>query len=156
LKLYRITRRIHVTTPLDGEGSRLFGGRWSSVGLAVAYASATLSLAALEYLVHVDPDILPRDLVAVHASADGCSVESLDLATLPANWREYPAPAALPHFGDEWVRSGRSLLLTVPSVIIPEERNVLINPRHEEASLLKVSSTAPFSFDRRLFTRRSV
>ncbi len=156
MKLYRITRRIHVTTPLDGEGSRLFGGRWTSVGVAVAYASATLSLAALEYLVHVDPDILPGDLVAVHVTAEGCTVESFDLERLPANWREYPAPAALARIGDEWVRSGRSVLLTVPSAIIPEERNVLINPRHEEAPMLKVSSTAPFALDRRLFTRRSV
>lgn len=114
--------------------------------------SASLSLAALEYLVHVDPDNLPDDLVQINVIVPDVIVPIvLDRSRLPATWREYPAPDETARIGDDWLLSGSSLLFYVPSVLIPEENNVLINPRHEDFGQLRIDSISDFSFDPRLY-----
>jgi RES domain-containing protein len=75
---------------------------------------------------------------------------SIDPGTLPANWREYPAPVELRAIGDEWIARRRSLVLRVPSVIIPTEANSLINPAHHEAASLRIDPPEPFLLDPRL------
>jgi len=141
---------------LDGEGARLHGGRWNSVGIPVIYASATLSLAVLELLVHVDPEDLPRDLVALRLEVVGGSLpERVHPGELPDDWAEVPGHPACRTRGDAWAAEGTSLLLRVPSAIVPEEENILVNPRHPEARKLRVASTRPFRFDARLADRRT-
>ncbi len=138
--------------PLDGEGSRLFGGRWNHPGVRVASTSTTLSLAVLEYIVHVDPHLLPLDLVSVKVIVpERILPKRVDMSSLPSNWRPYPAPEALTDIGDAWQRSGESLLLSVPSAVIPEETNVLVNPGHPDFARLRVDAPTPFAFDERLF-----
>lgn len=148
---WRIARRGHQA--LDGEGARLHGGRWNTEGRAVVYSSQALSLAALEYLVHVDPLFAPSDLVATgievpHDPGLGAGVEPERLP--PGDWRAYPAPEWQAELGDTWVKDGTFLWLSVPSAIVPEERNVLINPAHARMDAVRVLSTRPFSFDKRL------
>jgi RES domain-containing protein len=149
--VWRIARRAHDT--LDGEGARLSGGRWNSRGRAVVYTSASLSLAALEYLVHVEPLLAPSDLVAMEIEvpdvpASGAVAESERFP--PGEWRGYPAPEWQAELGDRWLEDGTFLWLAVPSVVIPHEHNVLINPAHELMAEVRLLSTRPFAFDTRL------
>ena len=151
MQVWRITRRGYQA--LDGEGARLYGGRWNREGLALIYTSESLSLAALEYLVHVDPANVPEDLVAMqievpNAEALGLVIDA-DLFE-DGSWRDYPAPAWQSEFGDRWVREGSYLWLSVPSTVVPEERNVLINPSHPRMTEVRVLGIRPFGFDRRL------
>ncbi len=134
---------------LDGEGARLHGGRWNSPGNAVVYTSSTLSLAVLELLVHTDSDILPVDLIALEIGIpDGAQPEQL--GRLPSEWRRIPAPDACPELGDEWIESGRGLILAVPSVVVPMELNYLINPSHESMRDVRVIARHEFALDPRL------
>jgi RES domain-containing protein len=153
LILWRITRSIHSSTPLDGEGSRLNGGRWNRSGVALAATSEHLSLAVLEYLVHADIDILPTDLVVVRVSVPATlTPQSFNLSLLPSNWRDYPSPPDVQNIGDEWQRKNSGLLLRVPSAILPTEHSVLVNPLHSDFP--KLSCTIePFALDPR-FARK--
>jgi len=138
---------------LDGEGARLNGGRWNSEGVPVVYAAASLSLAVLEYLVHVEPALIPEDLVAMELELpdDPALGAIVDPALFPpGDWRTYPAPEWQAELGDLWVEDGTFLWLAVPSAIVPEEHNVLVNPRHQRMADVRTVTTRPFRFDRRL------
>ncbi|HEY0558186.1 MAG TPA: RES family NAD+ phosphorylase [Thermoanaerobaculia bacterium] len=150
--IWRITSARFGGRAYDGEGARLYGGRWNQPGTAVAYGSWTLSLAAMECFVHLEPDLAPPDLVAVAADLPArLALETLEVETLPGNWRSYPAPEPLRDLGTDWVRSARSVILQVPSVVIPHEMNVLINPAHPDFSKLQIRHPEPFSFDPRMW-----
>ena len=152
---FRVCPAAHAATgreALSGIGSRLFGGRWNSKGIAAAYGSATLSLAALEFLVHADVRFL-RSVALVNCDAawpESLEVEVLAARSLPGRWRNTPAPAALAAFGDTWVRERRSAILLVPSAMVPSENDVLINPGHPDARRITYGSPARFSYDPRL------
>jgi len=118
--------------PYGGAGAALGGGRWNSRGLYVAYAAWSRSLAMLELLVHVTRDQAPDDLVFVGAEIADDAIEDLDVASLPQGWRRTPPPVELRAVGDAWIRQTRALALRVPSAIIPQEHNVLINPEHPQ------------------------
>ena len=149
MRLYRICRAAH--RALDGEGARLWGGRWNEPGRPVVYASSTLSLAALEYLVHVDPDLVPTDLVALTLELpDDVATETIDAAALPAGWAHVPEPAACRALGDAWLRAARTVALRVPAAPVPEEWNVLLDPRHPDIARVAVVAERPFAFDPRL------
>ena len=115
------------------------------------YAASHLSLAALEYLVHIDPEDAPADLVALRLDVPDDATELVyEAAALPAGWRETPPPPQCQAIGDEWAGSGEHLLLRVPSVLVPEESNVLVNPAHPDAAQVRVCGSRPFSYDLRL------
>lgn len=150
MRVWRLCRRRYQA--LTGEGARLFGGRWNSRGIRVVYASATLSLAALEFFVHLDPDVRPDDLVSIPAEIPlDWVLETLDPSDLPRNWRAYPPPEDIQQVGDTWLRTNKSVILAVPSVIIPHENNFLINPEHPDFSRIRVGSSEPFTFDPRMW-----
>ena len=136
----------------SGTGSRLYGGRWSSKGVTVAYGSATLSLAALEFLVHAEVRLLSTiALVSCEMSwPDDLRVEVVAAGDLPPAWRNTPALAALAALGDAWVREGRTAVLLLPSVVVPSENNALINPNHPDARRFTFGTPARFSYDLRL------
>lgn len=147
--VWRITRGAH--QELDGKGAELYGGRWNSEGLPVVYTSSTLALAALEYLVHIDIEDVPDDLVAVAIQVPGdAERETVAVTELPVDWARLPGRSACTAIGDRWVEEGAALVLRVPSAIVPEEFNVLINPAHPRAVDVGVVSTRPFVFDPRL------
>jgi len=149
VRVWRITRAAYQA--LDGEGARLYGGRWNPEGIEVVYTSAALSLAALEYLVHVDPEDVPDDLVAMEIEIpDELEAERVELTELPRDWNAVPDHPACVERGAAWARAARVPLLRVPSAIVPEEENVLVNPRHPEARRVVVRSVRPFRFDSRL------
>lgn len=151
MQLWRLTREAHAA--LDGEGARLHGARWNSRGVAVVYAASHLSLAALEYLVHIDAEDAPDDLVALRLHVPDEATELVyEPAALPEGWRGTPWPLEC-QIGDHWAGNGEHLLLRVPSVLVPEESNVLVNPAHPDASGVRVVETRPYSYDPRLLDR---
>jgi RES domain-containing protein len=148
MRVWRLQQRGY--EPLDGEGARRHGGRWNSRDVAVVYTSPTLSLATLELLAHLDPDLVPDDLAAYAIEIpDDLQHRRVVPADLPPNWRE-PEDPYCKQLGDEWVREGRMPLLVVPSVIVPEESNILINPGHRASARIAVAAVRPFIFDPRL------
>lgn len=155
MRLWRIAAATHAA--FDGEGARRYGSRWTPTGLAVVYASATLSLAALERFVHTDPDLEPADLVAICVDVgDGLSIHSVAVEQLPGDWRHYPAPEALGRFGADWLAATQAVALSVPSAVIPHERNYLLNPAHADFRRLVIDRPEPFSFDPRMWAKRSL
>jgi len=127
---------------LAGDGARLYGGRWNSPGRAMVYTASSAALCVLEVRVHLDlpPDLIPDDYVLTAISLDGLSVESVE--TLPDNTRA---------FGDAWLQEQRTAVLRVPSLIVPESHNLLLNPTHPQASAARLLDRRPFAFDRRLW-----
>ncbi|HEX8693496.1 MAG TPA: RES family NAD+ phosphorylase [Longimicrobium sp.] len=149
MRVWRITRRPFQA--LDGEGARLNGGRWNSEGVAVVYTSFALSLAALEYLVHVDVEEAPADLVALEIDVpDDVPADEVRLDDLPEDWNRVEDHPACASIGDRWVRDGRALVLRAPSAVIPHESNYLLNPKHPDAARIRVVSVRDFVFDPRL------
>jgi len=149
---WRIVKARRVATAFDGQGARLRGGRWNSPGIAIIYTAQSAALAALETMVRLDRDrpIPEFALIPCHFAAK--VVSHVDRSLLPKNWRSYPAPPELQQIGNEWVKSGRSAVLLVPSAIIESETNYLLNPQHKDFASIEFGSPQPFALDLRLLT----
>jgi RES domain-containing protein len=131
----------------------LFGGRWSSAGTRIAYTAEHLSLAMVEYFVHIDAGDPPKDLVVVAADIpDSVSRVFVRLEKLPIDWRQVPAPPALAAIGDAFAAERKSAILVLPSAVVPSEANWLINPLHPEFAQIQVRPAEPFQYDARFFT----
>jgi RES domain-containing protein len=154
IKVFRVLRAAYAREPFNGEGAYLYGGRWSNPGTRVAYASQHQSLAMLEYFVHLDPEDAPDDLVLATADVpDDISRQKTEMRTLPANWRETPAPPALAQVGDDFVKEARACLLQVPSALALHENNWLINPHHPEFKQIRLNAPESLRYDPRMFQR---
>ncbi|MDP2996658.1 MAG: RES family NAD+ phosphorylase [Bryobacterales bacterium] len=151
-RVYRILRSPYAKKPLDGEGAYRFGGRWSSPGTRLAYTAEHLSLAMIEYFVHIDPDDAPKDLVLTTAQIpDSVSRTSISPRRLSATWRDTPAPPELALLGDAFARDRRAAILIVPSALAPAESNWLINPRHPDFARIRLHPPERFRYDARFF-----
>lgn len=151
MRLWRLTHRQFQKTAFTGEGSYAVGGRWIPAGCRAVYASQSLSLCVLELLVHVEvrhimdnfvafPIDVPQDLVVERVSEDA----------LPRDWRSRHAWAKLQSIGAEWLRTRHSSLLQVPSAVVPQESNFLLNPAHPDFGRLVLGKPEPYRFDPRL------
>ena len=117
----------------------------------MVYASTSLSLAAVETFVNLEPNLRPADLVSIEGVIpDAILTVTLDANALPPRWYE-TRDESLRRFGDEWIREGRSATLLVPSAAIRGEWNVLLNPAHAEFSRIEFRDPKPFDFDARMF-----
>lgn len=149
---WRIVKTKYAASAFDGEGARVYGGRWNSPGTAMVYTAHSKSLAVLEILVHLDrTGVLPRYSLCA-ASFNENLVEHLDRSRPPNHWRAYPAPPELRAIGDVWAKSRSSAVLEVPSAIVQEESNYLINPAHPGFASIAVGDPEPFVFDPRLLS----
>ena len=149
LHAWRIVKEKYASTAFSGEGASMTGGRWNSRGVWVVYTSGTQSLAALETLVHLNPPIMFR-YVVLRIEFDESMVETIAPAALPGNWREEPVPSATQTVGDQWVQRGHRAILALPSTIIPDEPNYLLNPLHPDFHKIAIGPARPFAFDPRL------
>ena len=138
---------------LSGKGAEVTGGRWNDKGTPLVYTSTNRALAALETIVHLNSGGLPlnRYLVEIVISDDVWdSAEVIDRSTAPVGWDAEPASRTSSDFGTRWARAATSLLLRVPSVIVPEESNVLINPRHPGIAAIKARKVRKWIYDPRI------
>lgn len=150
MRVWRVCSKKHQR--FDGEGARRYGGRWNHQGTSVVYTSGSLSLAALELFVHVDIDIAPVDLMAIQADVpDSLAIEAIKIESLPKDWRRYPEPETLKDIGTAWAAKASTVILAVPSVVIPEERNYLLNPAHRDFKRIRIHKPTPFRFDPRMW-----
>lgn len=147
--LWRIARRPYALDRL-GIGAREAGGRWNTVGTAVIYTGRSIAIAALETFVHVAA-VVPPDLVLIRLTLpDQHSSETSAPAELPPDWDAVPPGPGSMQFGTRWVRENRSLVLYVPSALVPEEQNGLLNPDHAEFAGVAMTIERPFRFDPRM------
>jgi RES domain-containing protein len=152
---WRLTEATFATTAFDGEGSQFSRGRWHSPGTRIVYTGSSRALAVLEVLARLHGRAPKTPYVLIPATFPDHAVTRLAPEILPADWRAYPGPAALQTLGDAWIGNQASLVLQVPSAIIPEEPNFLINPRHPDAASLTIGAAEPFRFDLRFFPEPS-
>ena len=147
---WRIVKARYVTTAFDGEGARRAGGRWTSVGRRAVYVAGTAALAALEVVAHLDSTAPLAAWSLICVEIPDRLIEAVDTASLPRDWRRYPAPAGLRALGDAWLDAGHSAALRVPSALVPVEDNYVLNPRHPDCRLVRIGRPQPFPIDPRL------
>ncbi|MEM1043368.1 MAG: RES family NAD+ phosphorylase [Bacteroidota bacterium] len=146
IEVWRITAPEYADTAFSGEGARLWGGRWGSEGRRLVYTAGSLSLALLEVLAGAGDRHRLRGYLAVKASFDEHHLDTLDTASLPTGWDARPYTGVSQAVGDRWLDEQSSLALRVPSVVVPTEWNVLLNPEHPafEEIVFDVPTAAPF------------
>lgn len=148
---WRLTKAKYAETALSGIGSALRAGRWHTRGRAVVYAASSASLALLETLVNVDrTELLRAEYVALPLDIPERVVERAALDDLPADWQAWPHPASTRALGTTWYDRRRSAALMVPSVVVPREWNVLLNPTHPDFRHIGTGPPEPFPVDPRL------
>jgi RES domain-containing protein len=147
--LYRIANCNYIKD-LTGTGARLYGGRWNSEGKSMVYLASSRALAVLEVLVHLPPLLLPYNFCLAEIEVPDKNILNLDISTLPDNWKDVSPPAELKQIGNRFIKETKHLVMRVPSSVIPQEFNYLLNPRHTDIKKVKIISTSPFSFDDRL------
>ena len=152
-RLWRIARRPYALDRL-GTGARETGGRWNRPGTPVIYTGRTIAIAAVERLVHL-AGVVPDDLVLVRVDLpSGYSAEAPAQADLPGDWNAVRPGASSMEFGTRWARERRSLVLYVPSAIVPEDVNGVVNPNHPQFAGVTMAIEREFHYDPRLFVRR--
>ena len=151
IQAWRICRKTSKRKAFDGSGARRYGGRWNPEGLAVVYTAESRALAALEILVHSDPQDLPDDFICFGVEIPArVKLEHVDRRRLPRGWRRYPAGPRLQQIGRDWIEAGKTAVLQVPSAVIPAEHNYLLNPLHPDIGTIRIGRSEPFAFDPRL------
>ena len=157
MRIWRLCREPFAAQAFSGEGARRFGGRWNSRGVPMVYSSTSLSLAAIELFIHLEPGLAPDDLVYVSAELpEGEPARTLEPDELPEGWWTDEPPRGVPttrQLGDAWIAGRESLAMRVPSVPIRSEWNVLVNPLHLRMSELRIEAAQPFVFDARMFQK---
>ncbi len=146
---WRLTKTKYLASAWDGAGARKAGGRWNSPGVAVVYTSETLALALVEILVHLPSGVLPA-YSAIPVEFDEGLVTTLSRRQLPQDWQASPPPVATQALGDAWHAAGTSVVMRVPSVVVPQEFNYVLNPDHPDFARLRIGKPLAFPFDPRL------
>ena len=148
---WRIVKAQHKNSAFDGEGARIAGGRWNKTGIPMIYTADSLALAALETIVHLPKsDLLKKIFVYIPVHFDARLVTSLSPTELPDDWDRFPPPDSTQAIGTEWALKKKSVVLKVPSTVIREEFNYLINPVHRNFQKLSIGSPVKFVFDPRI------
>jgi len=150
MRAFRIVKKRHMLTAFSGDGARAYGGRWNFAGIPVVYAAHTRALAALESLAHFGGAERRLQFVTFEIEIPDRLVTRIDLSDLPRDWRRPEPGPATQALGSDWQKSGRSAALLVPSVHVPQEYCVLLNPEHPDTDKIMVAYPEPFSFDDRL------
>lgn len=137
---------------LTGEGARLFGARWNHIGTPCLYTSSSRALAVLEYSVNVNLGRILRHLTITTFEIPDDDIRALTIAELPGNWKEAPAPPSTKDFGTHLLTEMHHLVFRIPSTVIPEEFNLLVNPRYPRINECKVLEVKDFIYDLRIKT----
>lgn len=152
-KAWRIIRKKRLQDAFTGEGARIGGGRWNHVGTPVVYVSETLSLAALELFVHFTrKDIkLCKSLVAIPLDIpNSVKTAEVSVRNLNPDWRVSPPSNSTKDIGTKWAQKKTSLILRVPSALIPDEYNLVLNSKHADFMKIRIGNPQPFTLDKRI------
>lgn len=152
MKVFRIERKKYLETTLKGVGAALTEGyRWNSLNTYLVYTAESRALATLEVSVHLDlSEDLPTDRYYVEINIpDDITILELKMEDLPERWDSKPPILETQFIGDDFVKEKNAAVLKVPSSIVPQEFNYLINPNHPDSERIYVLSTTPFQFDSR-------
>lgn len=149
--VYRLTDKAF-KSDLSGLGAEKYGGRWNNAGVPMLYTCEHQSLCVLERAVHMQLSLMSRmELVMISIEIPDAAKNVAQVKGLPYRWREIPFNNQTQDLGDEFIFSQKHLAMKVPSVIVPQEYNVLINPRHRLADKVRIIDERPFVLDKRLF-----
>lgn len=146
--VYRLANSMYAKD-LTGEGARLHGGRWNHTGIPCVYSSDSRSLAVLEFSVHVNVNSILRNLSLIELDIPGDFLE-VQISSLPGDWRASPAPSSTKDFGTALLNNASHPVIKIPSTVIPEEFNYIINPRHPLIQKCKILAVADFVYDVRI------
>ncbi|MBA4303891.1 MAG: RES superfamily protein [Sphingobacteriaceae bacterium] len=151
MEVYRLVREPYAL-PLSGKGAAIKGGRWNSIGVEVLYTATNRSLAMAEVAVHFTLATLPPDYVMMRLQLPpNASLDKLDIATLPPQWKMFPPSTVTQRLGDAFLLAGKALGLLVPSVVTQGDFNLLLNPHHPQFGEIAILSIEKFPFDHRIF-----
>lgn len=140
-------------TDLDGKGMAIYGGRWNRPSVPMVYCASSVALACLETVVHLNASGLPLRRYLIEVQIPAAVWAAAETATPPARWNARPDSPSAADYGSRWARSLRSAVLRVPSVIIPQEFNYLLNPAHPDAAQITAVDHGRFVYDARLLGR---
>jgi len=151
MELYRIAQEKYAED-LSGNGARLFGGRWNSEGQFALYTSLTRSLALLETLAHTPAKLLQAKtyLLITLLIPDTTVIQSLEAKKLPHGWNDVEISPFTQKTGNQFLIAKKNLALAVPSVLIPEELNYVLNPLHADFKKVKIINKRRIRFDNRV------
>jgi RES domain-containing protein len=149
LSVWRLVTARFAKSAFSGDGARLYGGRWNRKGVPLVYTAATQSLAMLEMLVQDEP-LRARYVMIEARIPKGVKIDRVQADDLPADWRSIAARETLQAIGTEWARRCAAAVLAVPSAVIPDEINYLLNPLHRDFRWIKIGKPRKFETDLRL------
>jgi RES domain-containing protein len=150
--VWRITTARRVRTAFSGEGARLYGGRWNPKGVPLVYTTESRALAMLEMLVQDEP-LRARYVLIAATIPDGIAIERVDSAKLPSDWRTPQRIDYTRGIGAAWAASKRIMVLAVPSAVLPDETNYLVNALHPDFNRVRVGKPTTLVTDVRLMRR---
>jgi RES domain-containing protein len=151
MELYHIGSQKYAAQ-LTGEGAKLHGGRWNSIGTKCIYTSESIALSVLEYAANVSIEQMPFSMSITVYTIPGKSWKDFKLSDLPENWQEVPAPVETKIFGSQLLNEAKYLALKLPSVVILSEHNYILNPSHPDFKKIRIKEILPFTFDIRIKT----
>ena len=143
--VYRVSKQKY-SDDLSGEGARLHGGRWNHKMTACIYTSESRALAILEYTVNVNIEVIPRALSITTFEIPNQAIIEINETDLPGNWKEVPGPSSTKDFGTNLLKTSASLVIKIPSIIIPFEHNYIINPAHADRKHFKLVNINDFVY----------
>lgn len=152
LTVWRMTKSKFAGSAFSGDGARLYGGRWNPKGVSMVYTASTQSLATLELFVQ-DSKLQAHYLLIPALLPAKLKIEHVDLDSLPEDWRNPASREYLRRIGAEWIQRASSSVLSVPSSVIPSERNYLLNPSHPDFIKIKLGEGQMFETDLRLLRK---
>ncbi|MCG9910951.1 MAG: RES family NAD+ phosphorylase [Flavobacteriales bacterium] len=151
--VYRLCKAKYADD-LSGTGAEKTGGRWNSKGTAVLYTGSSRALCTAELAIHLPLGIIPTDYVLVAIEIpDNITINELHPSQLPKGWNAVPHNEISQNIGNRFIHENQTLLLKVPSVVVPGDYNYLINPNHNDFKRIKIKEKTLFTFDKRLFSR---
>ena len=150
LRIYRLTLPKFTDSAFSGEGALRVGGRWTPPGRPAVYASSSIALALLETLAHAPWPTTPAHQIIPAEVPEAMRITAVKIADLPADWRNTPAPAALRTIGKDWLLAAETAILRVPSALIPQEWNYVLNPLHPDFAQLRILAPEALTIDGRL------
>ncbi|MFY7651803.1 MAG: RES family NAD+ phosphorylase [Chitinophagaceae bacterium] len=147
--VYRIGR-TKFSNDLSGEGAKLHGGRWNNIAIPCVYASESRALALLEFTVNINLHDIPRMLSITSIDIDAEVITKINIADLPGNWADYPAPPSTKDFGSQLLQHAEYPVFQIPSAIIRQEHNFVINPQLISKQNCRIVHIEDFVYDVRI------